>query len=112
MKRNRMGKILCCVVVVSALALCASSTFASAVSTSTGNAPWSHAITVIVQSLTGEVAMALGVVCLVAAGAKMIHGGGNLEGWAGPVLVAGLCICGLAKAKDFISWLLGPMLIK
>lgn len=111
MSKSRFEKLFCCLLIVSVLALCASAAFATSASTSSG-APWSNAITKIVNSLTGEVAMALGVVCLVAAGAKMIHGGGNLEGWAGPVLVAGLCICGLAKAKDFIEWLSGTMLFK
>lgn len=111
MSKKRVVKLFRCLLLVSVLVLCASAAFATTVSSSSG-APWSSAITRIVDSLTGEVAMALGVVCLVAAGAKMIHGGGNLEGWAGPVLVAGLCICGLAKARDFIEWLSGSMLIR
>ena len=55
--------------------------------------------------------MGLGVVCLLAGGAKMIHGQGSMEGWAGPMLVAGIAICGLAKAKDLIGWLTGSMLM-
>ena len=109
MKKNRFVKVISCVLIALALVSIASLAFASGATE--GTAPWSPAITKIVESLTGEVAMALGVVCLLAGGAKMIHGQGSMEGWAGPTLVAGIAICGLAKAKDLITWLTGSMLM-
>ena len=111
MKNKRFIKVLGCLFVALVLVSIATVALATDASTASSGAPWSNAITKIVDSLTGEVAMALGVVCLLAGGAKMIHGQGSMEGWAGPTLVAGIAICGLAKAKDLISWLAGSMLM-
>ena len=111
MKNKRYVKVLLCVLIALALVSIATVALASTSSPTEGTAPWSKAITNIVDSLTGEVAMGLGVVCHLAGGAKMIHGQGSMEGWAGPMLVAGIAICGLAKAKDLIGWLTGSMLM-
>ena len=110
MKNKRYVKVLVSVLIALTLVSIATVALASK-SPTEGTAPWSKAITNIVDSLTGEVAMGLGVVCLLAGGAKMIHGQGSMEGWAGPMLVAGIAICGLAKAKDLIGWLTGSMLM-